>query len=109
MIRLNIHQAKTHLSKYLPRLAKGETIILCKRNVPIAEIRPIQQPKPVKRVIGSARGQFTIPPEFFEPLPDEILEAFYGRKDLSRNNVASRSGPLADARGSESASEPRGL
>jgi antitoxin (DNA-binding transcriptional repressor) of toxin-antitoxin stability system len=41
MIKLNIHEAKTHLSRYLSRLAKGETITLCKRNVPIAEIRPI--------------------------------------------------------------------
>ncbi len=41
MIRVNIHEAKTHLSKYLEKVAEGETIILCKRNVPIAEIRPI--------------------------------------------------------------------
>ena len=39
MIRLNIHEAKTHLSRYLPLLEAGETIILCKRNVPIAEIK----------------------------------------------------------------------
>jgi antitoxin (DNA-binding transcriptional repressor) of toxin-antitoxin stability system len=41
MIRLNVHQAKTHLSKYLDRLAKGETILLCKRNTPVAEIRAV--------------------------------------------------------------------
>lgn len=40
MLRVNVHEAKTHLSKYLSLLAKGETILLCKRNVPIAEIRP---------------------------------------------------------------------
>ena len=39
MIRLNIHEAKTHLSKYLAKLEKGETILLCRRNEPIAEIR----------------------------------------------------------------------
>ena len=36
MIRLNIHEAKTHLSRYLARLAEGELILLCKRNVPVA-------------------------------------------------------------------------
>jgi hypothetical protein len=36
MIRLNIHEVKAHLSAYLDRLAKGETIILCRRNIPIA-------------------------------------------------------------------------
>jgi len=41
MIRLNIHEAKTHLSKYLAKLEKGETIVLCRRNQPIAEIRSI--------------------------------------------------------------------
>ena len=41
MIRLNVHEAKTHLSKYLAKLEKGETILLCRRNQPIAEIRPL--------------------------------------------------------------------
>lgn len=40
MIRLNIHEAKTHLSRYLPEIERGETVVLCRRNVPIAEIRP---------------------------------------------------------------------
>ncbi|UCF03933.1 MAG: type II toxin-antitoxin system prevent-host-death family antitoxin, partial [Deltaproteobacteria bacterium] len=51
MIRINIHEAKTHLSRYLDRLAKGESIILCKRNVPIAEIRPIPQERKSERPI----------------------------------------------------------
>lgn len=79
MIRLNIHEAKTHLSAYLPRLEKGEVILLCKRNVPIAEIRPIQRGARGKRPIGLARGRFQVPPEFFEPLPDEILAGFEGK------------------------------
>ena len=78
MIRLNIHEAKTHLSQYLEKLAKGETIILCKRNVPIAEIRPIRPHREYKRPIGLAKGEFEVTPEFFEPLPDEMLDAFTG-------------------------------
>ncbi len=76
MIRLNIHEAKTHLSRYLPRLAKGEIILLCKRNVPIAEIRPLPPPRTKKRPIGLDKGKFTVPKEFFDPLPDELLRAF---------------------------------
>jgi antitoxin (DNA-binding transcriptional repressor) of toxin-antitoxin stability system len=79
MIRLNIHEAKTHLSRYLKRLAKGERIILCLRNVPIAEICPLPAPETTPRPIGLARGQFTVPPSFFEPLPDDQLDAFEGR------------------------------
>ena len=80
MIRLNVHEAKTHLSRYLERLAKGESILLCKRNVPIAEIRPLPAARKKKRPIGLAKGTFEVPREFFEPLPEEFLEAFYGGK-----------------------------
>ena len=78
MIRLNISEAKTHLSEYLARLQKGETIILCKRNVPIAEIRPIKAPARGKRPLGLAKGKVTIHKSFFESLPDELLDAFEG-------------------------------
>ena len=78
MIKLNIHEAKTHLSRYLDRVAKGETIILCKRNVPIAEIRPIPPERKSKRRIGLAKGQFRVSQKFFEPLPDELIALFNG-------------------------------
>ncbi len=77
MIRLNIHEAKTHLSRYLPRLARGERIILCKRNVPIAEIRRLPSlTKAKRRPIGLAKGTFEVPKEFFDPLPDDLLREF---------------------------------
>jgi antitoxin (DNA-binding transcriptional repressor) of toxin-antitoxin stability system len=80
MVRLNIQQAKTHLSRYLGRVAKGETIILCKRNTPIAEIRPLPQPRTTRRPIGLDKGKFEVSPEFFEPLPPELLAAFNGEE-----------------------------
>ncbi len=78
MIRLNMHEAKTHLSKYLARLKKGEVIVLCRRNVPIAEIRPLQTDAKRRRPIGLARGRFEVPPEFHEPLPEELQRAWSG-------------------------------
>ena len=78
MIKLNIHEAKTHLSKYLERLSKGETIILCKRNTPIAEIRPLPTARTKKRPIGLAKKELVVPASFFEPLPDEIIKGFEG-------------------------------
>lgn len=80
MIKLNIHEAKTHLSRYLDRLVKGEYIVLCRRNVPIAEIRPLPQAPKKRRPIGLAKGQFEIPEGFFEPLPPELLDSFHGIK-----------------------------
>ncbi len=78
MIRLNIHEAKTHLSAYLKRLSQGETILLCKRNIPIAEIRPLPPPRTKKRPLGLAKGKFKVPKEFFAPLPPDVLKSFYG-------------------------------
>jgi antitoxin (DNA-binding transcriptional repressor) of toxin-antitoxin stability system len=77
MIKLNIHEAKTHLSRYLSRLAKGETITLCKRNVPVAEIRPIPPDRKSRRPIGLAKGTFKVPKKFHEPLPEDIIKSFY--------------------------------
>jgi antitoxin (DNA-binding transcriptional repressor) of toxin-antitoxin stability system len=78
MIRLNIHEAKTHLSRHLAELPEGEVIVICRRNVPIAEIRLLPQARTSPRPIGLARGQIKVPPEFFEPLPDDMLTAFEG-------------------------------
>jgi prevent-host-death family protein len=80
MIKVNIHQAKTHLSEYLSHVATGETIILCKRNVPVAEIRPLPQARQAKRPIGLARNKLKIPKSFFKPLPDDLLDAFEGMR-----------------------------
>ena len=77
MIRLNIADAKTHLSRYLEKVEQGETIVLCRRNVPIAEIHPLPQAPRHPRPVGIDRGM-VIPPQFFEPLPDELLLAFEG-------------------------------
>ena len=79
MIRLNVHEAKTHLSRYLKALAEGEVIVLCKRNVPIAEIRGLPGERTEPRPVGLARGDFEVPAAFFEPLPDDLVEAFEGR------------------------------
>ncbi|HEV8724390.1 MAG TPA: type II toxin-antitoxin system Phd/YefM family antitoxin [Candidatus Binatia bacterium] len=80
MIRLNIHEAKTHLSRYLAKLRRGETILLCKRNIPIAEIRPLPPHRKTRRPIGLAKGKLKVPPDFFEPLPPEFIKAFHGEQ-----------------------------
>ena len=79
MIKVNINEIKTHLSRYLSELSENETILLCKRNEPIAEIRRLSKKKRGKRPIGLAKGRFQVPPEFFEPLPEEIIKEFQGK------------------------------
>jgi antitoxin (DNA-binding transcriptional repressor) of toxin-antitoxin stability system len=76
MKRVNIHDAKTHLSRYLAELPPGGTLVLCNRNEPVAEIRSLR--KTTLPRIGVAKGKFTVPDSFFQPLPEEILKSFRG-------------------------------
>ena len=78
MIRLNMHEAKNYLSRYVAQLQDGETIPLCRRNEPVAEIRALPRTRSKPRPIGLARGQFTVPDSFFEPLPDDLIDSFEG-------------------------------
>ena len=82
MIRVNIADAKTHLSRYVERVEDGETIVLCRRNVPVAEIRPLPKSPSGLRPVGIDRGM-SIPASFFEPLPQDLLDAFQGSPDDS--------------------------
>jgi antitoxin (DNA-binding transcriptional repressor) of toxin-antitoxin stability system len=75
MKMVNIHEAKTHLSRYLAELDPGETLLICNRNQPVAELRSLPTDAPKPR-IGVARGEFEIPESFFEPLPDEVIKPF---------------------------------
>ena len=78
MLKVNVAEAKAKLSEYLASVAEGETVVICNRNVPVAELRAIPQATRAPRPIGLAKGKFRVPPRFFEPLPDEILAAFRG-------------------------------
>jgi antitoxin (DNA-binding transcriptional repressor) of toxin-antitoxin stability system len=78
MKRVNIHDAKTNLSRYLEELKPNETLVLCNRNRPVAEVRLLRDKPVLEPRIGAAKGQFVVPDSFFEPLPEEILKAFRG-------------------------------
>jgi antitoxin (DNA-binding transcriptional repressor) of toxin-antitoxin stability system len=81
MKAVNLQHAKTHLSRYVDDVEKGEVIVLCRHNKPIAEIRAIKQPsrQEGKRTFGMYEG-FGVSPSFFDPLSDDLLEAF-GEKE----------------------------
>ena len=74
-VTVNIHEAKTHLSRLLSRVMSGEEIIIARAGKPVARLIPIRD-RPATRVSGSAKGKVVIAPDFDAPLPDEILEAF---------------------------------
>lgn len=62
--------AKTHLSALLERVAQGESFTITKRGTPIAELRPITKAKNTTRVLGWAKDQGWMAPDFDAPLED---------------------------------------
>jgi prevent-host-death family protein len=75
-MEVNVHEAKTHLSRLLERVALGEEVIIAKAGKPVAKLVPVST-KPKKRILGSARGEFVVPDDFNGPLPKEIEDLFY--------------------------------
>jgi len=75
---VNTHEAKTHLSRLLKRVALGEEITIASRGEPIARLVPIR-PSEARRRLGMLRGQFVVPDNFNAPLPQPLLNAFEGR------------------------------
>ena len=75
-MEVNIHEAKTHLSRLLERVAMGEEVIIAKAGTPVAKLVPVEAP-PKKRVLGSAKGKFTVPEDFNDALPKEIEDLFW--------------------------------
>jgi len=72
---VNVHEAKTQLSRILDRVAKGEEIVIAKAGRPVAKLVPIQE-KP--RRPGRLKGKIHVGGDFSDPLPESILKVFRG-------------------------------
>jgi prevent-host-death family protein len=75
-MEVNIHQAKTHLSRLLERVAMGEEVIIAKAGTPVAKLVPIKQAARGFK-FGSAKGKIVIADDFNDPLPKEIEDLFW--------------------------------
>ncbi len=77
---VNIHSAKTHLSRLVDEVASGKEIVIAKAGKPMARLVPLQaEAKPAKRQLGRLAGRAVVPSDFDAPLPDEVLDSFEGR------------------------------
>jgi prevent-host-death family protein len=79
MRTVNIHEAKTHLSRLVDAAAKGEPFVIAKAGKPLVKVVPLDEPvkKPVQR-IGFMKGQYSIPDDFDTMFQDEIIRMFEG-------------------------------
>ncbi len=77
-MEVNIHEAKTHFSRLLQRVASGEEVIIARAGVPVARLVPVEAQKSKLRPLGMDRGKIWIADDFDAPLPDDLLKQFYG-------------------------------
>jgi prevent-host-death family protein len=76
---VNIHAAKTQLSRLVDEAATGAEIVIARAGKPVARLVPLASPQPApgaRRVLGALAGRLRIPADFDAPLPDEMLDGF---------------------------------
>ena len=76
MQTVNIHEAKTHLSRFVEQAAAGEEIIIAKAGKPLARLVPLAAAQ-APRQLGMFQGQLKVPDDFDAPLPEDVLAGFY--------------------------------
>ena len=75
---VNIHQAKTHLSRILDEVAAGAEVVIAKAGKPVARLVPIETSVQPKK-LGGLQGRIKVPGDFNAPLPPEVLAEFESR------------------------------
>ena len=74
-VQVNVHEAKTHLSRILEQAMAGEDVIIMRSGRPLVRLVPVAS-APVRRKLGTAKGDFVVPDDFDAALPDDVLAEF---------------------------------
>jgi|ERR1700722_7428105 prevent-host-death family protein len=96
-MEVNVHEAKTQLSRLLKRVTAGEEITISRAGVPVAKLIAVA-PSSVARPLGAMEGQIHIAEDFDAPLPDDLLALFYGEESKHRKPAPVRSEKPAQRR-----------
>ena len=81
MKRVNMHEAKTHLSRLVDEAAAGQAFVICKAGKPMVRVTPLNQSDeaaPVRSRLGMLRGQLSVPDDFDRMGQEEIADLFEG-------------------------------
>ncbi|MSQ48870.1 MAG: type II toxin-antitoxin system Phd/YefM family antitoxin [Betaproteobacteria bacterium] len=82
MDTVNIHEAKTQLSRLIERVCAGEEIIIARGGRPVARLAPLAPRRP--RRLGLLKGKIWVAKDFNAPLPDDLLDLFEGKSEPKR-------------------------
>jgi len=77
-MNVRVEDIESDPREYLDRVLRGETVVITREDQPVAETRPLRGGKG-RRPIGLAKGEFVVPDDFDDPLPDDILDLFEGK------------------------------
>lgn len=80
MRKVNIHEAKTNLSRLIEEVEEGGDVVIARAGKPVVRLVAVHQER-LPRKLGILDGRFVVPDDFDAPLPDEVLEAFEGSQD----------------------------
>lgn len=78
MLNVTVDEIQSDPLKYIRQVEAGETLVIVENGKAIAELKPIANDKPL-RPFGLCAGEFTVPDDFDDPLPEELLSAFEGK------------------------------
>jgi prevent-host-death family protein len=90
MVKLNLHEVKAQFSKYIEIVEAGETVVVCKRNEPVAEIRPIAKKQKKAPELGWADGTFRSPKDFNAGSDEELVQWYGDENDPLRKYAPSK-------------------
>ena len=77
--QVNIHEAKTHLSRLVDQVSQGAEVVIAKAGKPLARLVPIRPPAQQRYRLGVLKGRIRIADDFDAPLPHDLLDLFEGR------------------------------
>jgi prevent-host-death family protein len=79
MATVSVYNARAEFSRLIDRALGGEEIVITRRGKPAVRLVPVEETRP-RRKPGALKGKLEVPDSFFDPLPDDIIDAFYESK-----------------------------
>jgi prevent-host-death family protein len=95
VMKVNIFEAKARLSELVDAARAGMSVTICRRNTAVAHLVGVGVARSAPRPLGGARGQFVVPPAFFDALPAAFVDAFYPAIDGKPGVATAADGPVA--------------